>query len=257
MTHAEYKKKEKEKLANQKLKPLQKISNNFIDNTIAKNNLSALKTIFYLASILRDMSLSDYKDDELIDITIDTKQMYEYTEMSPDLVRRNLKVMQETSITFINEKEKWEIGMNLLPMYEIQYGKRKVKLKLFTKIARLIIDVKNNYTFMNTKELMLLSNKHSIRLLALLNKLANYDNDIPKRKYMTLLELNEFFGTKYKTWGEIERRIFVPVKEELDNNSKLSFIYESNFQNLGQGRPSFRDVVIDVIQKNIVQGKLI
>ena len=41
------------------------------------------------------------------------------------------------------------------------------------------------------------------------------------------------------------------------NNSKISFIYESNFERLGRGRPKFRDVTIDVITKKTVQQKLL
>ena len=256
MTLSEYKRLEKEKLSKQRLKPLQKISNNFIDNTIAKNNLSALKTIFYLASILRNIDLNKLKEDELIDVTIDTKQMYDYTELTPELVRKNLKAMQETSITFINEFDSWEMGINLLPMYNILYNKRKIELKIFVKIAKLIIDVKRNYTFMNIKELMRLTNKHSIRMLGLLNKLNSYSDDIPKRKHLTLEDLNEFFGTKYRSFYELDKKILTPVKNELDSSSKLSFIYNTNFEVIGKGRPRFKNIIIDVIEQNSYQSKL-
>jgi len=256
MTLSEYKRLEKEKLSKQRLKPLQKISNNFIDNTIAKNNLSALKTIFYLASILRNIDLNKLKEDELIDVTIDTKQMYDYTELTPELVRKNLKAMQETSITFINEFDSWEMGINLLPMYNILYNKRKIELKIFVKIAKLIIDVKRNYTFMNIKELMKLTNKHSIRMLGLLNKLNSYSDDIPKRKHLTLEDLNEFFGTKYRSFYELDKKILTPVKNELDSSSKLSFIYNTNFEVIGKGRPRFKNIIIDVIEQNSYQSKL-
>jgi plasmid replication initiation protein len=115
----------------------------------------------------------------------------------------------------------------------------------------MIIDVKRNYTMMNIKELMKLRKPHSVRMLALLNRISTYKTDdweIPKRKRMTLEELNAFFGTNYKTWNKIEEKIIKPVKEELDAHSKQSFIYEANYEALGRGRPSFRDVTIDVIE---------
>jgi len=104
---------------------------------------------------------------------------------------------------------------------------------------------------------MLVKNAHSLRLLSLLCRISQYDPDIPKRKHMTLNELNLFFGTNYKSWSMLELKILKPIKEDLDNTSKISFIYESNFQKLGRGRPSFKDVTIDLIQKNTVQGSLI
>lgn len=103
---------------------------------------------------------------------------------------------------------------------------------------------------------MNIKNKHSLRLLALLCRMSEYSPDIPKRKRMTLDELNLFFGVNYKKWNMLEKMILKPIKEELDNNSKLSFIYEANYEILGRGRPSFRDVTIDLIQKKTVQAKL-
>jgi hypothetical protein len=67
---------------------------------------------------------------------------------------------------------------------------------------------------------------------------------------MTLQELNSFFGVKLKNWNEIERKIIKPAKEELDEKSKISFIYEPNYEVLGRGRPSFKDVSIDVVIKD-------
>jgi len=250
MTVAEFKRKQKEKLALQKSKPLQKISNNFISNTIASSNANAVKTIYYLATIIeRFDQLEEQADKRLLDITIDTREMLKYTEITLPEIRRNLKAMQETSITFINEKEGIEEGINLLPLYKFVYGKHQVKISIFAQIAKMIVDVKKNYTFLNTKEIMKLKSKHSLRLLPLLNTIAGYDEEVGKRKRMTLEELNEFFGTKYKRLLEMERKILIPVKEELDINSKLSFTYDFNFESLGRGRPRIKEVVIDVIKK--------
>jgi plasmid replication initiation protein len=182
--------------------------------------------------------------------------MLKYTDMALPDIRRNLKAMQETSISFINEEEEIEEGINLLPLYKFIYGKHQVKISLFVQIAKMIVDVKKNYTFINTKELMSLKNKHSLRLLPLLNTIANYDIDVGKRKRITLEELNEFFGTKYKRFIEIEKKILIPVKEELDNNSKLSFVYDINFESLGKGRPRAKDVTIDVVENKKTHPKL-
>ena len=252
MTVAEFKRRQKEKLAEQKAKPLQKISNNFINNTIASSNQKAIKTIYYLATIIEKFEqLEQQQDKRLLDITIDTREMLKYTEMSLPNIRRNLKSMQETSISFINEKEGIEEGINLLPLYKFVYGKHQIKISLFVQIAKMIVDVKKNYTFLNTKELMSLKNKHSLRLLPLLNTIAGYDKEVGKRKRMTLEELNEFFGTKHRSLYDLKKKILMPVKEELDNKSKLSFIYDINFESLGKGRPRAKDIVIDVIERNV------
>ena len=194
--------------------------------------------------------------DTLLFVEIDTKHMLKYTEMSLPEIRRNIKAMQETSITFVNEKEKTEEGINLLPRYKIKYGKHKIEIWIFKKIARMIVEVKRNYTFINTQELMKFKSKHSLRLLPLLYKIANYSDHVGKRKRMTLAELNEFFGTKYRNYYDLEHKILIPAKEELDNKSKLTFIYEFEYECLGRGRPRIREVTIDVIKRDNFQPTL-
>lgn len=258
MTPRQFKKQQLEKFSIQKATPHQKISNTFIDNVISNSNLNALKTIYYLASVLEKMEqLKEVSNNaSLLTVEIDTRDMLKYTEMTLPDIRRNIKAMQETSITFVDESERIEEGMSLLPRYKILYGKNKIELNLFKVIAQMIVDVKRNYTMLNTKELMQLKSKHSLRLLPLLQKISNYSDHVGKRKRMDLDELNDLFGTKYKKIAEIERKILIPVKEELDNNCKLTFIYEVDFINLGSGRPKAKDITIDVVERNNYQSKL-
>jgi plasmid replication initiation protein len=243
--------KEEKRKAKKKPKVHQKIANTFIENAITYSNVNALKTIYYLSTILEKTDMSQMKDDKIIGIRIDKREMLKYTEMSAPTLRKTAKEMQKTSITFIDEEEGIIEGMSLLPRYKFVPNRNVVELDLYVRIAKMIIDVKRNYTMMNIKELMKLRKPHSVRMLALLNRISTYKTDdweIPKRKRMTLEELNAFFGTNYKTWNKIEEKIIKPVKEELDAHSKQSFIYEANYEALGRGRPSFRDVTIDVIE---------
>ena len=242
---------------NKKPKVHQKISNTFIENAISKSNLSSLKTLYYLSTVLSSTDLQSMKDDKIVGLKIDKREMLKFTGLTADTIIKTTKQMQQTAITFVDEKDGTIEGMSLLPRYLFVPNKNIVELDLYVRIAKMIVDVKRNYTNINTKELMNIRNKHSLRLLALLCRMSEYSTDVAKRKHMTLDELNLFFGTNLKTWTDIERKILKPVKEELDNNSKFSFIYESNFIKLGRGRPSFKDVTIDLIQKKSVQGKLI
>jgi plasmid replication initiation protein len=249
MFPSDYKKMKREK--NKKPKVHQKIANTFIENAIADSNVNALKTIYYLSTILEKTDMSQMKDDKIIGIRIDKREMLKYTEMSAPTLQKTTKEMQKTSITFIDEEEGIVEGMSLLPRYKFVPNKNIVELDLYVRIAKMIVDVKKNYTMMNIKEIMKLRRSHSVRMLALLNRISTYKTDkweIPKRKRMTLENLNDLFGTKYKTWNEFERSLLKPVKEELDAHSTKSFIYEANFEALGRGRPSFRDVTIDVIE---------
>ncbi len=191
--------------------------------------------------------------------------MFKYTGMTAKEVRDNLRGMQDTSITFINENEKIEEFIVLIPRIEFFYGKNKVQIDLYSKIAQLIIDVKKNYTMINTKTLMSLKNKHSVRMLPILNMIDGFKKTdpnkkeikIPKRKDYKLNSLNDIFGTKYKRLVDIERFILKPVKEELDSTSNITFTYLINTENLGTGRPKATSITIDVVTRNSYQGKLL
>jgi len=243
MIHSEWVEMKKKKFTEQKLTPMKKISNNFIDNTINKNNLNAIKTIFYLATVLDDFDFNK----EIGTLKIDLKKMFKYTNLTAQEARNNLKAMQETSITFINEEKKWELHIVLIPRIEFFYGQNRIEIDLYSKIAKLIVEVKDNYTYIDTNILMSLKSKHSIRILPLLEKLRGYSSHIAKRKIMSLEDLNQFFGTKYKNIYEIERKILKPAKEELDSRPLISFVYRVQMESFGRGRPRATSVIIDVV----------
>lgn len=237
------------KLTEKKLQVHKKISNTFIENAINNSNTSALKIIYYLASILKDFN---YKE-EFNTLEIDLRDMLKYTELRASDIRNNIKKMQQTSITFMNEKENIEEGISLLPKYKFYWNKNKVDIVLNKTIAKLIVEVTEKYTFINTKDLMRLKNKHSIRLLPLLNTINGYTK---KQKTLNLGELNAFFGVTYKRIVMIETRILKPIKEELDNNNKMSFEYEINYDNAGQGRPKAVSVTIKPINRDNYQSTI-
>jgi hypothetical protein len=109
---------------------------------------------------------------------------------------------------------------------------------------------------MNIKTILSLKNKHSFRLLPVLNMLSRYGENVGKRKSYGLGDLNDMFGTNYTTLYEVQRKILAPVKEELDNSSNITFVYEVNSEKLGAGRPKATSIIIDVIERNQVQGRL-
>lgn len=252
MTPRQFKKLQEEKLKEQKVKPIQKVSNSFIDSALHKSNLASLKTIYYLATILDKFDHSKSVDT----LSIDLRQMLKYTEMTAQDIRNNLRAMQETSISFINEKQKTEEYISLVPRIEFLWGKNIVEIDLYSKIAKLIIDAVGQYSFIDTKQLMKLQNKHSLRLLPVLFKLSQYSPNVAKRVSYELEDLNDLFGTKYKRLVEIDRKILASVKEELDAESKLTFVYEIDFVNLGQGRPKANKITIDLVEQKNPQGKL-
>ena len=249
MLPSEARKLRKQKLEASKSKVHKKISNTFIESAIKQNTLNALKTIYYLASAIETISdLNNLDNDKLLTISFDTKDMLKYTDMTLPAIKKNIKAMQQTSIIYYNEEEDTEIGVSLLPYYKFIYGKHKVEVKLFVQIAKEIIDVKRNYSMIDTSQLMKMKSKHTLKFLPLLMRISQYDQDVAKRKTYDLDGLNEFFGTKYKRFADVERAILKPVKEELDAHSKLSFIYETNYDYFDAGRPKAISITIDVIE---------
>jgi len=249
MLPSEARKIRKQKLESQKNKVHRKISNTFIESAIKQNTLNALKTIYYLASAIETIpNLKELDDDKLLTINFDTREMLKYTEMNLPAIKKNIKAMQQTSIVYYNEEEDTEIGISLLPYYKFAYGKHKVEVKLFVQIAKEIIDVKRNYSMIDTSQLMKMKSKHTLKLLPLLMRISQYDEDVAKRKTFDLDGFNDFFGTKYKKFNDIERFILKPIKEELDTHSKLSFIYETNYDYFDAGRPKAISITIDVVE---------
>jgi hypothetical protein len=251
MLPSEARKLRKQKLESQKNKVHKKISNSFIESAIKRNTLNALKTIYYIANAVESISdLNTFDNDKLLTITFDTREMLKYTNMTLPSIKKNIKAMQQTSIVFYDEVEDTETGVSLLPYYKFLYGKNRVEIKLFVRIAKEIIDVKRNYSMIDTSQLMKLKSKHTLKLLPLLMRISQYGKEVAKRKTFDLNALNEFFGTKYKKFYEIERKILKPIQEELDSSeSKLSFIYETNYDYFDAGRPKAISITIDVIKK--------
>lgn len=225
-----------------------KISNTFIESAIKNNTETALKTIFFIASGIENLNLNEYEDNKTITIRIDTKEMLKYTGLTLPTIKRNIVAMQETSITFYDEANKIQEGMSLLPYYKFVFGKNSVEIQLYVKIAKLIIDVKRNYSMINTAQLMKMKSKHTLKLLPLLQRISQYSEGTAKRKTMTLGEMNSFFGTNYVKFNDIERKILKPVQDELTSNSSLTFVYETDYDHFDAGRPKAISITIDVVE---------
>lgn len=251
MLPSRLKKKKLEEL--NKPKVHQKISNSFIENVITNKNPAVIKVVYYLSTILKDFDHSR----ELNTFIIDRADMLNYTGLSTDTdIKNNLKKMNKTTITFIDEKENVEEFISLIPRIKMIYGKRKVEIDMYSKVAKLIIDVVSNYTFIDTKQLMRLHNVHSLRMLPILNMINQFNGTTKKQRTYPLDELNEIFETNYKSLSKFELNVLKKAKEELDNNSSLTFEYETNYDVLGAGRPKAVSITIKPITKNNYQSTI-
>jgi len=200
---------------------LVKIKNDLVESFIKQNNLTALKILFYIA-----YDCENIPSTEIIKIKMNTKQICEYCKVDIKTIVRNLEQMQKTSISWTDEKKKSFVSV--LPKCEVEYD-GSIEITMFKEVIQMIVDVKSRYTTINAEQLMFMKSKHSARMLLLLEMINGFDEHIPKLKKYDLQELNLLFGTNYKRLGEFEREVLKKAKKDLDNNSKLSFVYDVNY----------------------------
>ena len=245
MTPIEFLERQKEEKKNHK--NIAKISNALVEALVQKNNLSALKIIFYISKSNIILPKSD-----LVTITIDTKHLCSYCNIDVKTLKRNINKMQETNITFV-EKDVYEEYIVVIPYFKFSYG-GKIKIKMFSKILNLIRDVKNRFTIIDVENLMKLKSKHSVRMILLLEMISGFSKNVAKRKHYSLAELNGMFGTNYPRLKEFERSVIIPVQKELNDKSKLTFIYEIKFDKddiTAPGRPKAVGIIIDLVYEKI------
>ena len=242
------------KLKAQTPENLAKIDNALIEAFVAKNNIFALKILFYIAKMKIEL---DIKELELQTITLNVDNTLEYCKIDIRTLKRNIKQMTETSISFVDKKEDITEYISILPYAKIY--KNNIEIKMFKKIIMLIAELKNKFTIIDLDNLMQLESKHSVRMVQLLEYIRGFSSSdtvaetdkkvsIPKRKRYLLEDLNGMFGVDYKRFADFERKILKPVKEELDDKSDLSFLYQlEEDKTVSQGRKKHIAVTIDLV----------
>lgn len=221
-----------------------KISNSLLECFVVKKNIIAIKIILFLS--MRSNQIKSSSNDLTV-LNFSFNDLIKTIKVDKKTVLKNLLKIQETSITFVNYKGEKMISqehITVIPYLNFIVGKDNVELKIFSKILDLIKDVENRFTIINASNLIQLKNVNTIKMLGLLKIIDGYSKGVAKKKVYTLFELNSLFGVNYKNYYEFERKILIPVKEEIDQESKLTFFYDYNFEQLGRGRPSIKEVVI-------------
>ena len=196
-----------------------KVSNDFIHSIIKKNNHLTLKLLFlmvYRGVIEKGTNLSS--------ITIDIRDIKKEINLDFNHIRQNIKQIQKTLITIQDNKR--VVDLVLIPKAIYDYDRQLIKIDIYNEILNELQQLQNKYTIINLDNLLKLNNKHSIRLLTILENINRYDSYIAKTKEYTNEELNELFDTNYKGFREIERAVIKPIQAELDELSNLTFIYD-------------------------------
>lgn len=227
-----------------------KISNSLIESFVKQNNIVALKTLFYISR--SNVAVPSAK---MATLSLDTSHLCDYCGIDIKTLKRNIKQMTETSINIVDDVS--ESYVTVIPKARFIKGTNKLEVDIYKEILELVWQVERRFTVIDVKSLMNLSSKHSVRMIQLLEMINGFSDTAAKRKIYSLSDLNLMFGTNYKRIKQFEAEILLPIKSELDINSKLSFVYQIVFIDnpKGRGRPVADKVQIDLI-RNTPQGSL-
>jgi len=122
---------EEKRIKNNKPKVHTKIANTFIENAIVKSNITALKTIYYLSTVLSAVDMKNMRDNKVVGICVDKREMLKYMEISAPTLIKTIKQMQQTSITFIDEEDGVIEGISLLPRYKFIPNKNIIEIDIY------------------------------------------------------------------------------------------------------------------------------
>lgn len=227
-----------------------KISNSFVNSLITKNNYLTLKILFYMV-----LNGKVEKEKNLNKITLDLIELKKVLNLDFKNLRQNIKNIQKTLITIRENKN--IIDISLIPKVVYNYEKQFIEIFIFDEILKELKDLKNKFTIIDLTNLINLKNKHSIRLLTILENIESY-NDVSKVRYFEKKELNEIFDTNYAGIKEIERSVIIPIQNELNQFSKLTFLYDLiyDIDTLKVGRKPLKGIKIYLKDNKTRQLKL-
>ena len=222
------------------------ISNFLINSYIINNNLVAFKILFYIANLKINNIENSVFTGEIIKFNrLKIKDIIERTHITRKTLIRNLLNLQKTSIKFVNIEENKISFISIIPKFEI-INENEVNIHIYNEVLKLIQNVKKYFTPINLEELLKIKNKNTIKLYLLLQYIKNFDKNVAKRKHYTLEELNNFFGTNYKSFTHFNKNILEPALKELKNFGLNPIITKKqDYYKGGRGRKKINGIIID------------
>lgn len=224
------------------------VRNELLEAFLTEGNLTALKILFYIAKA----RILDTKE-PILTMHIDLKKLNSYTETTPETIRRNLKSLTKTTLTFqgLDDNKEYVTYISALPRVKIIPGKNLVEVDIYREVLELVAKVEKNFSVVHVDLLLNQKSIHAFRMLMLLERINNYSDHVAKRKTIELDELNAMFGTKYKRVGEFASNILAKARDDIAQTpSNLNFDYQINYVSSGKGRPRAVSVTIDLIDND-------
>lgn len=220
-----------------------RVEKRFIDIFMQLNRSSAipLKILFYIARINYKTNHTfavDSRNRQVVNIEIDTKDLCKYCNINTTQLQNGLKKIKDTVIdAYIEDEDTYE-WISIIPAGVYVKGKHKLTITMFLYVIYMIKNVSEQYVNIDVDNMMKLNNANTLKMIQILELIDGYKAPAKKQKTMSLDELNGYFGTKYRSCYLLESKLLTKVKNELDQNSKLTFEYEKYFdQAVKKGRP--------------------
>lgn len=218
------------------------LANNLFQAFIQNNNSIGLKIAIVLSGAKSQITYN--KDNQ---VKLDVDKLCELIKCTRKELSTNLKKTTDTFFRYVTAEGN-SGGTHPIHTYEYTNNNKGLLLEISSPAKAIFTELgKGQYSFSkaNASNLMSLKHKHSLRMQMLLELISNFDT--VKRKRFTLEEMNGYFGTNYKRYIDLDRKILTPVKEEIDRNSKLTFTYEFSTIKQSQGQPKINEVVVDLV----------
>ena len=228
------------------------ISNPFLEAFTRNNDLVSFKVLLYIAKakIDKTIDIKKLEDKQTYKVQLKLVNISKYLKLDIRTIRNAISRLNSTSINYrrIVEGKDKETFINLLPAGEINYTDDTLDVWVFGELLKQIYAT-TRYSYVQTKNFIELTSKHSIRMLLLLERINNFSENTAKRKRYDLDGLNNIFGTKSKTYSDFEKRVLKPAKKDLDNYSNISFDYLKNKDKIKtRGRARIVGITINLIK---------
>ena len=226
------------------------ISNPFLEAFVKNNDLVSFKVLLYIAKakIDKTVEIKKLEDRQTYKVSLNLLGASKFLNLDIRTIRNAIDKLNSTRINYrrvVDGKDK-ETFISLLPAGEINYTDDTLDVWVFGELFKQIYAT-TKYSYVQTKNFIELTSKHSIRMLLFLERINNFSENTPKRQTKELDELNKMFGTKYTSYSLFEKYVLIPAKKDLDKHSTLSFIYIKNKDKImKKGRARIVGITIDL-----------
>lgn len=221
-----------------------KVSNKIIKSKRVFNSLE-WKTLIYLSNLQQIKELENKNQKDLFNdiyLTFRTNDIYKLFNTNYNNFNKTLRKLRQEPIIIEKDNKNIEVGF----ISKRTFFKNGIcEVKIDKDIFEFFVYIKNNYSSIHNKTFYSLNYKHSFKLYSILTNVINQEY---KRIKYTLEQLNKIFGTKYKSYNEINNNILKRSIEEINNsliqnNQSFKVNYEPHYQNSNK----YNLVIFDIL----------